>query len=280
MPALGRADRPRGPGVVRAGLEAVVRALAVDVADRVDRREVDDVEAHRGDRRAAARPRSWRTCRPRCAGRTRTSCRTALAAGPPRSCAPGDAVTSSRIGCWRSSETTAGSSAAFSRVSGSSEAVPQRRPGGLRPASAVPSARTDPLVQPGALLEHQLDVDAGLDLQRRVVPPGPERVAPALDREGPGPSSSRTTSADQVSSGPGFEPHERRLPSARALDDDVGSDGVVTLAKHLRAEPDSLARDGPGGVVAAGHRRGQDFSQRCGPTMWRPYPCRPARMPY
>ena len=34
-----------GPGV-----ERVVRALAVDLADRVDRRQVDDVEAHRGDR--------------------------------------------------------------------------------------------------------------------------------------------------------------------------------------------------------------------------------------
>ena len=42
-------DRPGGAGVVRAGVEGVVGALAVDLADRVDRRQVDHVEAHRRD---------------------------------------------------------------------------------------------------------------------------------------------------------------------------------------------------------------------------------------
>ena len=42
------ADRPGGAGVVRLGREGVVGALAVDLADRVDRRQVDHVEAHRG----------------------------------------------------------------------------------------------------------------------------------------------------------------------------------------------------------------------------------------
>ena len=37
------------PGSSGPGVEGVVGALAVDLADRVDRRQVDDVEAHRGD---------------------------------------------------------------------------------------------------------------------------------------------------------------------------------------------------------------------------------------
>ena len=47
--ALGRADRPRGADVVGPGGQGVVGALAVGGADRVDRRQVDDVEAHRRD---------------------------------------------------------------------------------------------------------------------------------------------------------------------------------------------------------------------------------------
>ncbi len=47
--ALVGADRPGRPDVVRAGDESVVRSLAVDLADRMDRGEVDDVESHRRD---------------------------------------------------------------------------------------------------------------------------------------------------------------------------------------------------------------------------------------
>ena len=94
VPAVRRADRPRRPHVVRPGGQGVVRALAVGRADRVDRRQVDHVEAHRGHRGQPGRPPSG-TCRtaarrrrpvrhPRSAGRTRTSCRTARAHGRPR----------------------------------------------------------------------------------------------------------------------------------------------------------------------------------------------------
>ena len=41
----------------------------------------------------------------------------------------------------------------------------------------------DPVEQQHALGEHQLDVDAGPDLDRRVVQPGADRVAPRLDLE-------------------------------------------------------------------------------------------------
>ena len=43
--AFGGADRPRAAGVVRRSRERVVPALAVRAAGRMDRREVDDVEA-------------------------------------------------------------------------------------------------------------------------------------------------------------------------------------------------------------------------------------------
>ena len=60
------------PTSSRPGHERVVAPLAVDPADRVDRRQVDHVEAHRGDRRAAA-GRRWRRCRAAPARRLRST---------------------------------------------------------------------------------------------------------------------------------------------------------------------------------------------------------------
>jgi hypothetical protein len=47
--SLGAADRPRAADVVRPGVERVVRAFAMAVPDRMDRREVEHVESHPGD---------------------------------------------------------------------------------------------------------------------------------------------------------------------------------------------------------------------------------------
>ena len=82
-----------GAGVVRAGGQRVVGALAVDLADRVDRRQVDrrrspssatassrSAAVREGARRAPLRS-SRRTSRPRSAGRTRTRSRRARAPG-------------------------------------------------------------------------------------------------------------------------------------------------------------------------------------------------------
>ncbi|MNK84596.1 hypothetical protein D3C87_1044480 [compost metagenome] len=52
--AFGAADGVRAAHVARLGLEAVVAALAVRLADGVDRREVEHVEAHRTDGRQPA----------------------------------------------------------------------------------------------------------------------------------------------------------------------------------------------------------------------------------
>ena len=49
VPALVRSDRPRAPRIARAGRQRIVRPLAEAAADRVDRRQVEDVEPHRRD---------------------------------------------------------------------------------------------------------------------------------------------------------------------------------------------------------------------------------------
>ena len=52
--ALGRADGVGAARIVRAGLERVVAPLSIGLADRVNGRKVDDVEAHVADGRQPA----------------------------------------------------------------------------------------------------------------------------------------------------------------------------------------------------------------------------------
>src|SRR5688500_8522452 len=49
MAACVRSDGPRAARISRLGGQRVVAPLAMRPADRMDRRKVDDVEAHRGD---------------------------------------------------------------------------------------------------------------------------------------------------------------------------------------------------------------------------------------
>src|SRR5688572_13608957 len=49
VPACFGTDRPRDPDVVWLGYERVVLAFTEVLSDRVDRWQVDDIEAHRGD---------------------------------------------------------------------------------------------------------------------------------------------------------------------------------------------------------------------------------------
>ena len=174
------ADGPRAAGVVGAGAERVVGALAVGDADRVDRRQVDDVEAHLGDRRQAL-------------GRAGE---TALAAGEqlvpgavagPRAVDPQRAwptVVTSASGTPATSSATWSSSPAFSRtcsvqdvrrraVTASSTRRAARAP---RPAAScsrrrAPSSSSSSTSSPAAAL---ISI---------VVAPGGEAVAPGLDHE-------------------------------------------------------------------------------------------------
>ena len=202
--ALGRADRPRDAGIAGPGVERVVRALAKRRADRMDRREVDDVEAHGGDgrqplRRGGEGARLGRVERRAFGAREELVPRAverALAVDPERVRAR-DFVSSVRSGWRASSARTSRSSAADNRSTASpgqrnAVATSVSSAAAMRSGvstTAAPCAAGDLggrlLVQPGAFFEHQLDVLAFGNLDQRVVPPGFERVAPGFDLEGP-----------------------------------------------------------------------------------------------
>ncbi len=162
-----RPDRPGRARVVRPGDSVLLAPLRNAVADRVDRRQVDDVEAHGGDRRqplgggrgrcpSASGGAPRRARRPPTAGTARTRRRTARARGPPRAGSRSRRGDQARApGARSSSATTSGSSAGASRSSARAVGVAQR----ARPPSARPRAHRSgtpvggALVQPGALLE-------------------------------------------------------------------------------------------------------------------------------
>jgi hypothetical protein len=126
-----------------------------------------------------------------------------------------------------------------------------------------------------ALLEHQLHVDAGRDLDLRVVPPGRDRVAPRLDRERPRTSRVRChLGRPEVGllSLP-VHPHGGTALPVRAGQHHIGVQLVVALPEHQRGHPERLAHGGLGGVPAAfddgGHVRHGDSSDH-GPNI--PFP--------
>ena len=186
------------PGSLGLGVEGVVRPLRAVVPDRVDRGEVDDVEAHRGDRAeplgrgaqgaaTASCPSPRRGRRPRTAGRSRTRRRRARArarraagmrgwGSPSRGTGAGRTRRASGRTWPRRSRSTAGRPVSRSAATASSSRAALEVGRWLVEAA---------LEHPGALLEHQLGVDVGLDLDRRVVHPRAPGVGPALDAVGP-----------------------------------------------------------------------------------------------
>ena len=150
---------PGSPGCRGQG---VVAALPEREPDRVHRRQVDHVEAHRrdrvqplgrgaqraGDRRPGPPGRPWP---PRTAGRTRTTTRTAPAAGPPARLAPGPGEQVAQrpggqdggdvrvLGRGEPLQRRAGPGSR-SRRDQRAHRGPARRPGGSRPAAAGSAA--------------------------------------------------------------------------------------------------------------------------------------------
>ena len=138
----------------RSGRQGVVRALAVDLADRVDRRQVDDVEAHARRSPAAGR---WRVGERAVRSATAADDRALRAreelvpgaverpsAGRPRPRSRGDRVTSSRTGCSCRYACSDAANAGAMRAVSSSEvsrsaaaAASERRRGARRSASAA-----------------------------------------------------------------------------------------------------------------------------------------------
>ena len=194
VPAVGGADRVGAAGVLGPGVEGVVRALLGCLPDGVHRREVDDVEPHGGDRGQPPRRRAQGARRPavlllvvRRALAAREDlvpgsgeCQLALdeqgqlgrgrdvVAQRPR----GELVLDRRVG--------AGLQAHRGGAGGVAQAVHGIREHRLlRGGAGNLGAR--PLEHEGALVEHELGVDVGADLDRRVVLPRAVRVGPALD---------------------------------------------------------------------------------------------------
>ncbi|MCO5595375.1 hypothetical protein L7F22_049417 [Adiantum nelumboides] len=274
VPARGGADRPRRADVARLGVDGVVAALAVHRADRVDRRQVDDVEAHlrdavellrRGDERAvhgaaglvAAAGGAGEELVPGAVQR----------AGPVDEDRPlraaGDQLPDGTLDHDRDDGVEQGGGDPRAQRQ---RGVPQRVRGAEQQVAAVLLGRATPHPgeQPGADLEvvgQLLGRLARGDLLLHARAPGRPRVAPRVDAEGP---ATLGVGADPgheaVGAHPvGLHPHvlrvARRPVGRQRGEHDVRRDGVVSLPPHGRPDRDDLADHGLGRVSAL-HERG------------------------
>lgn len=129
--------------------------------------------------------------------------------------------------------------------------------------------RGDAAEQAHALLEHEVDVDAGVDLDLGVVRPRAVRVGPALDAEAPlALGVGRDAPLEAVESGGDVDHARGRVHAAvRAQQHRRRSDGVVPLTEHGRADGDGLADGGLRGPSALLERRADvehgDAADRC-----------------
>ena len=269
--ALGRADRPGGARVVGLRGQGVVAALAVDLADRVDRRQVDQVEAHRRDRRQPLGGLGEGARDPGAVGAD------VGALGPREELVP---RAEQRPGPLHRQLVGGRAGHQVAHRGGVQHGVHGRRGAGGEPgrdgAAAVAQpghgvaqrlhvGRTAglvgdrPLQQPGALLEHEVDVHVGGDLDGGVVLPGGERVAPGLDPEGPAALAVGDHHRAVAVGAGGQQPHRRPgvLDAVRVDQDGGGRHGVVALAEDGGGHRDRLADHGLGRPASAVHHRAE-----------------------
>ncbi len=191
-------DGPGRAGIVRPGEQGVVRALAVLDADRVDRRHVDDVEAHGRDGVEALGGGAEGAGGPLAGVVVADG-----AFGPGEELVPGApagelALHQQRVLLGDGDQfadrlavddggdlgAESGGEAFLGGLGGVVEpddGHPQRPPVGGRAGGVLGGFGE----QRGALGQHQLDVDAGFHLDLGVVVPGAVAVMPGLDHEGP-----------------------------------------------------------------------------------------------
>jgi hypothetical protein len=262
---LVRADRPRRTGIAGTRIEGVVRPLAVDAADRVHRRQVDHVEAHRSH---GGQPLGSRAQR---AGYHRALLVDARALGAREELVPGAdqrplTVCEDRVRRTRAQQVPqwvgekdrvhlrrgAGPQPHLDRKAG----VLQQLDGVAEHLSAAPRAgwqgRCSATQQGGALDQHELHVDACGDLDLGVVLPGRHRVAPRLHAEAPGALAVGGHLRDVPVRGSGGAHADRRTVAAlRVGEDHLGAQGVVALAEDGGENGERLADGGLGGERAA-----------------------------
>ena len=255
VPALGGADRVRRAGIVGAGGERVVAALAVLAPDRVDRREVQDVEAEVGDRRdllldrLQAAPRAREQLVPGAEPGAHAVDVEREAGGQPRRAValagPRDRVEEVRR------ERRLGPGARLERVERALD-----RGAVLAGLGALGGV----LEQHDALGELAREVVlAGGVLALQLVAPGAEQVAPRLDVPLPAarrlhgelafPEDAVDVGVDRV------HRHLEPAAGARRLVADDGAQHLVAVAEDVGRHPDRVADAALGRVASAVHRR-------------------------
>ncbi len=275
--ALVGADRPRRPGVALLGHEGVVGALAVDLADRVDRREVQHVEAHRGDR-VEPLGRGAEAARDDLAG-------VAVDIGP---LAAGEELVPGAVERAGTVDVqlvrALGRDEVAQRVAledvvdrardgrgvahvGRTAGVLHRLDGVLDRATVVAACAAaclrrevlqHPLEQQHALGEHQLDVHADRDLDLRGMAPGGDRVGPSLDRERPRALAVRSDLGPPQVGDLGVLGHAHPRPALAVgvREHHVSAQLVVALAEDQGGHLERLTHHSLGGVAAEVDHRG------------------------
>ena len=257
-------------GVVGAGDERVVAALAVLAPDRVDRREVEDVEAVLGDRgdllldRVQAAPRAREQLVPGAEARAhavdldrqRLGQRGGVGAQADALDGGGDLGAERRVVARRLGQ---------ARRRAGWRPRSRASPGRPRPSPSAAAAST----QHRALGQLAAEVVlAGVDLAVHLVAPGGEHVAPGLDRELPAarrldrelalPAHAVDVRVDRV---------HRRLepaPAARRLVADDGAHDLVAVAEDVGGDLDRVADAALGRVTSAVDGRRGMVDQRPG----------------
>ena len=254
MAALGGADRPGGADVVGACVEGVVGALAEGGADGMDRREVDDVEAHRGDggqpvgggAQGAADGGAVR-CGARAFGAREELVPRAVEGAAPlhdqRHRTRDGEQFAQRVAVQRFGDL---GGQGGGQAGGGGELVVAQRVHGAEdrlPAVALGYVGGRPLVQLGALGEDQLGVDTRRDLDRGVLPPGGDRIGPGLDGVRP---AALDIGGDlgPPAVGAGLRLAHRRpgaAPACRVAQHHIGGYGVMALAEDGGRDFEGLA---------------------------------------
>ena len=301
-PPLGAPIAHGEPGSSGAGSRACCSGPCGTVPDRMDRRQVDDVEAHGARPPAAAWPRCG-TFRAAAASRRRAlRAREELVPGAVEGAGALDAhrPRAGECGCSRSG--MGGQSVLHGRslrrvepLLGGLVLVAHRR-GALTQHLGrvlVGGVGGGPVEDPGALLELQLDVDAGGQLDLGLVLPRLVRVTPRdhvvapvalaveLDLRAPAVGLERPHLAHA---------HERTVGLARAEvgvrlrawghELDLHAEGVVTLAEGGDRDCEGLTHDGLHGVpTALDHRVDVDDGVATNHASRRYYPVGHRRLP-
>ncbi len=254
------ADRPRRAGIGRPGGERVVGALAVGVADRVDRRQIDDVEAELGEPRElgldAAQP----------APRAREQ----LVPGAEAGAEPvglddlrlvdGDAAVPGHDALERLEQLLAEGDVVLGPLG--QRGVLEGEHGVLdQPPVARPLGAREPLAQQHQALGHLAAevVLAGLELAHELIAPRAEHVGPGLhgvlpaadlvELDLPRPAHTAEVGVDAVHLGLAPAP----LTGCAVADD--RPDQVVAVAKDVGGDADAVADAAFGRVAAVVDRR-------------------------